>query len=272
MKISIITVVYNARASVERTICAVAKQTYTNKEFIVIDGGSTDGTLDILKKHKDKIDILVSEPDNGIYDAMNKGVANATGDYLIFINADDYFYDEHVLSKVADCPRADFIFGDQYDEKDGQRTLAQNLDALDVYHMFRGYFAHQAILAKRELFEKYGNFDVSYKICADWDWILRCLVNGATTYRLNSPLVVFSLGGASGVAGEKGLLSRERARLIKKNLGGLHVENTLLRFEKIFRPFLKRTGMSRRISTVLNSRLSKKFIASPVAERKQDDA
>ncbi|MBQ8722812.1 MAG: glycosyltransferase [Opitutales bacterium] len=259
MKISIITVSYNAKSTIERTIRSVLAQTHPDKEFVVIDGGSTDGTLEILKKYADKIDILVSEPDKGIYDAMNKGVAKASGDYLIFINADDYFYDEFVLERVAQAPHADFIFGDQYDEEDGIRELAQNLDALDVYHMFRGYFAHQSILAKRELFQKYGNFDLSYKICADWDWILRCLVNGATTTRINSPIAVFTVGGASGIAGKKGLLSRERKQLIRKNLGSLPVENALMKTEKLFRNLLRKTGLNKCIDALIRTRLLKKF-------------
>ena len=259
MKISIITVCYNARATIERTLKSVTGQTYADKEFVVIDGGSTDGTLDILKKYEDKIDVLASEPDKGIYDAMNKGVAKASGDYVIFINADDYFYDDNVLTEVAKCPPADFIFGDQYDEEDGNRQLAENLDALDVYHMFRGYFAHQSILAKRELFQKYGNFDLSYKICADWDWILRCLVNGASTARIDSPVAVFTIGGASGVAGKKGLLSAERKRLLTRNLGSLPLENALIKIEKIFRNPIRKLGLDKKIDSMIKNRLLKKY-------------
>lgn len=259
MKISIITVSYNAEATIERTLLSVFSQTYSDKEFVVIDGGSSDGTLEILKKYADKIDVLVSEPDKGIYDAMNKGVAKSSGDYLIFINSDDYFYDEFVLERVAQAPRADFIFGDQYDEEDGRRELAQNLGALDVYHMFRGHFAHQSILAKRELFQKYGSFDLSYKICADWDWILRCLVNGATTTRVDTPIAVFSVGGASGIAGKKGLLSRERKQLIRKNLGSLPVENALMKTEKLFRNLLRKTGLDKSIDSLIRAKLLKKF-------------
>lgn len=259
MKISVITVCYNAKATIERTLQSVTQQSYPNKEFVVIDGGSTDGTLEILKKYADQIDVLVSEPDKGIYDAMNKGIAKASGDYLIFINADDYFYDEFALERVAQAPHADFIFGDQYDEEDGSRELAQNLDALDVYHMFRGYFAHQSILAKRELFQKYGNFDLSYKICADWDWILRCLVNGATTTRVGTPIAVFTVGGASGIAGKKGLLSRERKRLIKKNLGSLPVENALMKTEKLFRNLLRKFGLNKKIDRAIRTRLLSKY-------------
>lgn len=259
MKLSVITVCYNAETTIERTLRSVIAQTYADKEFVVIDGGSTDGTLDILKQYEDKIDVLISEPDKGIYDAMNKGVAKASGDYVIFINADDYFYDDNVLSEVSKCPPADFIFGDQYDEEDGERRLAENLDALDVYHMFRGYFAHQSILAKRELFEKYGTFDLSYKICADWDWILRCLVNGASTARMNSPIAVFTVGGASGIAGKKGLLSAERKHLLAKNLGGLPLENALIKVEKIFRNLLKKFKLDKIIDGVIQSRLRSKY-------------
>ena len=270
MKISIITVCYNAQKTIERTLLSVFSQTYPDKEFVVIDGGSSDGTLEILKKYADKIDVLVSEPDKGIYDAMNKGVAKSSGDYLIFINSDDYFYDEFVLERVAQAPRADFIFGDQYCEENGIRSLAKNLDALNVYHMFRGFFAHQSILAKRELFLKYGNFDLSYKICADWDWILRCLVNGATTTRVDTPIAVFTVGGASGIAGKKGLISRERKQLIRKNLGSLPVENTLMRTEKLFRNLLRKTGLDRCIDSLMRTRLLKKFPPKNLPSSRRD--
>lgn len=100
-KFSIVTVCRNAEKTIERTIRSVIAQTYPNKEFVVIDGASSDGTRAILEKYRDKIDVVVSEPDKGIYDAMNKGVSRATGDYVIFINADDYFYDDRALEHAA---------------------------------------------------------------------------------------------------------------------------------------------------------------------------
>lgn len=258
-KFSVITVCRNAEKTIERTIRSVVAQTCPNKEFVVIDGASSDGTRAVLEKYRDKIDILVSEPDKGIYDAMNKGVSRATGDYVIFINADDYFYDEHALEHAAETPEADFLFGAQYDAEDGMLKLAENLDALDVPHLFFGHFAHQSIFAKRDLFSRFGAFDTSYRICADWDWILRCIVNGATTSRIEAPIAVFTVGGASGAAGRDGRLSRERKAILRKNLGALPFENALSRIEKIFRKPLRAIGLGGALENVVRRSLAKKF-------------
>lgn len=243
-KFSIVTVCRNAEKTIERTIRSVIAQTYPNKEFIVIDGASSDGTRAILEKYRDKIDVAVSEPDNGIYDAMNKGVARATGDYVIFINADDYFYDENALARAAETPAADFLFGAQYDAEDGVLKPAENLDALDVPHLFFGQFAHQSIFAKRDLFARFGTFDLNYHICADWDWILRCIVNGATTSRIDAPIAVFTVGGTS---------------LLRKNLGALPLENALTRIEKIFRKQLRKIGLGHVLGNAVRRSLAKKF-------------
>lgn len=258
-KFSIVTVCRNAEKTIERTIHSVIAQTYPNKEFVVIDGASSDGTRAILEKYRDKIDVVVSEPDNGIYDAMNKGVARATGDYVIFINADDYFYDDRTLEHAAGTPEADFLFGAQYDAEDGLLKPAENLDALDVPHLFFGQFAHQSIFARRDLFARFGAFDTSYRICADWDWILRCIVNGATTSKIEAPIAVFTVGGASGAAGRNGLLSRERKALLRKNLGALPLENALTRIEKIFRKPLQKIGLGRVLENAVRRSLAKKF-------------
>lgn len=114
MKITVITVCYNVVSTIEETILSVINQTYPAIEYIVIDGASKDGTVDIIKKHADKIDVIVSEPDKGIYDAMNKGIALATGDYINFMNAGDIFSSNDAIEKVATQidPESDIVYGD----------------------------------------------------------------------------------------------------------------------------------------------------------------
>lgn len=258
MKFSIITVCRNAESTIERTIRSIISQTYPSKEFIVIDGKSTDGTKNILKKYEHQINIFVSEPDNGIYDAMNKGVKKASGDYLIFMNADDYFFDNAVLQHAAEVPPADFLFGGQYDFIDGKLKKAQNLEALNAYRLFRGFFAHQAIFAKRSLWERFGLFDLNYKICADRDWLLRCFVGGKmTTSRIKYPIAVYSVGGESDR--QKDLLREERKTLLEKNLGKLRTEKALLRFEKIFRNLLKKTHLHKTFLNFMEKRMLEKY-------------
>lgn len=161
--VSIITVVYNGVSTLEKTIQSVVNQTYENVEYIIIDGGSTDGTLDIIKKYEDKINYWVSEEDKGIYDAMNKGIKVAKGDWIYFLGADDILYD--VLHKVIDNldSSKSAIYGDVYMPKkhkiyDGKFTK---------FKMMFHNICHQAIFYNKEVF-KNKQFDLKYKLLADY--------------------------------------------------------------------------------------------------------
>lgn len=267
MKFSIITVCRNAGKTIEETIVSVENQIYSDKEFIVIDGASTDETLAVVNKHKSSVSVFVSEPDEGIYDAMNKGVGRATGDYLIFINADDRLYDKNVLENVAQAilgngESPDLVFGGQLDADAGGKVVpAKNLERLDKYAMFRGFFAHQAIFAKRELFDKIGKFDTSYKICADWDWILRAILAGAATLKVPFVISIFRCGGASGTAGQSGLLKKEGKRLIRKNFGLLPLTNFVFKFEHVFRGLIEKLGLGTAVSRLIEWCLNKETIS-----------
>ena len=168
--ITIITVAYNVVKDIENTILSVLNQTYPNIEYIIIDGGSTDGTLDIIKKYEDKISYWVSEPDKGIYDAMNKGTLKATEVWLNFMNAGDTFYDEKVLEKVFkdnDWSDTDVIYGDVvyvYPDREDFRKVAP-LKRIKVGIPF----CHQSAFVKTKLQQKYL-FDTTYKICADYNF------------------------------------------------------------------------------------------------------
>ncbi|MGN0861632.1 MAG: glycosyltransferase family 2 protein, partial [Candidatus Spyradosoma sp.] len=258
-KFSVITVCRNAEKTIERTIRSVIAQTYPNKEFVVVDGASKDGTLGIIEKYREQIDVFVSEPDKGIYDAMNKAVSLATGDYVIFINADDYLYDENVLRRASEVPEADFLFGGQYDLcPDGKLLPAKNLDGLDAYHLFRGFFAHQTIFAKRNLWERFGDFDQNYKICADRDWLCRCFVSGKmTTAKIDSVVAVYAVGGFSDT--QRNLHNLERTSLLERNLGRTRLEHALLRFEKIFRNGLLKTKLHGVLIDLMKKRFQKKY-------------
>lgn len=258
-KFSVITVCRNAEKTIERTIRSVIAQTYPNKEFVVVDGASKDGTLGIIEKYREQIDVFVSEPDKGIYDAMNKAVSLATGDYVIFINADDYLYDENVLRRASEVPEADFLFGGQYDLcPDGKLLPAKNLDGLDAYHLFRGFFAHQTIFAKRNLWKRFGGFDQNYKICADRDWLLRCFTKGEmTTAKIGSVVAVYTLGGFSDT--QRDLHNLETASLLESNLGKIRIERALQRFEKIFRNALLKTKLHGVFIALMKKRFQKKY-------------
>ena len=177
-KLSVITVCFNEK-EIERTCRSIAGQSCQDFEWIVIDGGSTDGTLEILKRYQKRIDKLVSEPDNGIFDAMNKGIRLACGEWLIFMNGGDLFADEFVIGKFfAEEARfldAGVVYGDYYRiYGDGRREYAAvDVKELDKLFFYNNCICHQASFIRRKLFEKYGVYDDKHRIVSDWEkWIV----------------------------------------------------------------------------------------------------
>jgi len=171
-KISVITVTYNAAATLEHAIKSVLAQTYPHVEYIIIDGESSDGTVQILEKYKQELSYCISEKDNGIYDAMNKGIAAAQGDWIYFLGADDVFYDKDVLKKAFDTPgiqEADFVYGNTRLKSNGSFFGASRT----YYQLIGRNINHQAIFYKRSIFAQVGLYDLSYKVLADYDLNLR---------------------------------------------------------------------------------------------------
>lgn len=179
MKITIITVCYNAEELIEKTVNSVVMQSYKDIEFIVIDGASTDSTLNILEKYRQNIDTLVSEKDTGIYNAMNKAVKLATGDFLIFLNAGDTFYSIDSLKSAAyylNMSHADLYFGNiNVVEANGSNWI-KSFENFDKMTLTSFPLCHQAIFYKRNMFEKISGYDENYKICADHDFNLKALI------------------------------------------------------------------------------------------------
>lgn len=179
MKFSVITVCLNAVDTIEQTIKSVLQQDYDDIEYIIVDGASTDGTLDIIKKYSRQISYWISEKDSGIYDAMNKGISKSTGDVISFVNADDW-YEEKIISRINRYfidSKADIVGGAvNYVVNDKISTV--NYSRYDLNSLsFYGMFQHQALFAKREVFQKIGTFNVKYKIEADYEWMLRVWKN-----------------------------------------------------------------------------------------------
>ena len=170
MKYSIITVNYNNRDGLKKTIESVVCQTFRDYEFIVIDGGSTDGSVDVLKEYDDKITYWVSEPDKGIYNGMNKGIAKATGDYLNFMNSGDCFYADDVLQRVADYnSQADFIVGRDYhyNERLQRGHASIQPPRTTMMHFFVATLDHQSSFIRRELLAD-SPYDESHRLVSDW--------------------------------------------------------------------------------------------------------
>ncbi len=201
MKISVVTVCYNAEDSIEKTLNSVLCQTYPDIELIVIDGGSVDSTPGIIEKYRDNIRVLVSEKDRGIYDAMNKGISHAGGDLLIFMNSGDCFYSPETLEKAV-CSmknsKAMLFYGDiNVIEENGVNWVKTFRDT-DKITLTSNCLCHQAVFYRKELFQKIGNYDENYPICADHELNLRALIK----YNLRAqyiPVIVcnFTMGGYS---------------------------------------------------------------------------
>lgn len=204
MKISIITVCYNAENTVEKTIKSVLAQDYKNIEYILIDGDSTDNTMDIVSKYKKDIDILISEKDNGIYDAINKGILVSTGEIVGLVNADDELYDSNVISKVAkkfiNSNNLDSIIGDIVFQGDSNKIIRKYTSRRWTVNQFSWGFMppHPSFYCKREKFIKFGLYNTSFKIAADFELLIRFLkINNVNFCYLPFVLVKMKMGGVS---------------------------------------------------------------------------
>ncbi len=198
-KISVITVTKNSGKYIEKALSSVITQTYKNIELIVIDGCSTDNTLEIIRKYESNIDTWISEPDGGIAEAMNKGVELATGDYLVFINSDDYLLDDDVLQRASahlQSNRDIYIFKVLFLYPDGRKasSLIYSFGILTNYKMGS---CHQGQLISRDLLEELGKLDETLKINFDYDFILRAYRSGASSQSVDMTLSVMRQVGIS---------------------------------------------------------------------------
>jgi len=203
MKISIITICRNAELSIEKTIQSVVGQTYLKIQYVIIDGKSNDKTLDIVEKYKKNISKIVSESDKGIYDAMNKGIKLATGDIIYFLNAGDKIHNSKVIENVVrkfkenNC---DLLYGNVllFEGNKKSPTYYKNQDNIDELFLVNDNVCHQSIFAKKNLFKKYGFFDLDFPICADFKWFLKLFLE-KKVIKKHIDLVVadYLLGGVS---------------------------------------------------------------------------
>jgi len=211
--VSVITVVRNRAIVIEQCILSILNQTYSNIEYIVIDGASTDETLEIIEKYKEAIDYYVSEADDGIYDAMNKGLSLATGEYIIFLNSDDW-YDRNAIAelvKTASRESADVVHADALAVSNSGfivRKLTGWLD--DSLYLSVMPLRHETMLVNKNIYNKFGGYDSSFKIIADYEFVIR-LYNGCCKFiHLSSPLLFFRMTGISNINNTERLMERKR--------------------------------------------------------------
>jgi len=198
--LSIITIVYNNVRDIERTMRSVLNQSYPHIEYVVIDGGSNDGTKDIIEKYSDRLATYLSEPDKGIYDAMNKGLARATGDYILFMNSGDELYDlETVAAVFAAAPDADIYYGETEMFNEQWESLGQRRHQAPAQFSWKSFkygmsISHQAIYIKRAIAEPY---DLQYRYSADIDWIIKAAKKARKIVNTRRYVAKYLVGGVS---------------------------------------------------------------------------
>lgn len=219
-KLSVITIVYNNVAAIERTMLSVLNQTYRNIEYIIIDGASTDGTKEIIQKYQEQIAKFISEPDKGLYDAMNKGLALATGDYVLFMNSGDEIYAPETVSEVfATAPSGDIYYGETEMFDENWNSLGQRRHHAPEHFDWHSFkfgmnVSHQAIYIKRSLTEPYN---LAYKYSSDIDWILKAAKKSSNIVNTHLYVAKYLVGG---VSKQKHLASlKERFKILSHYYG-----------------------------------------------------
>jgi len=218
--VSVITVVYNNVNGIERTIQSVISQTYSNIEYIIIDGGSADGTLEVIHQYQNRISRLVSEKDKGIYDAMNKGLALATGEYVLFMNSGDEIYSKDTVAQVfASSDDADIYYGETEMYNQRWKSIGQRRHKSPQQLTFTSFkygmsVSHQAIYIRRSLTQPYNT---KYKLSADIDWILNALKRAKKVVNVNQYVAKYLVGGMSKKKHKESLI--ERFKIFSRHYG-----------------------------------------------------
>lgn len=247
MKISIITVCYNSAATIEKTIQSVANQSYPNIEYIIVDGNSKDDTLSIIKKHKDKIATWISEADKGLYDAMNKGIALATGDFIGILNSDDTFHSNTVIAEVVAFHQKndlDASVGNIVQHKeDGKIVRLYSSKNWQPGKLKIGFMPpHPSIFFKKELFEKQGIYDLGFKIGADYELITRFFLKNKISWQYSGITTTAMLVGGLSSSGASSyqLISKEIQKALAMN--GIACSATKIRMRFLWKiiGFLKK--------------------------------
>ncbi len=219
--ISVITINYNNATGLRKTLDSVCSQSLPGFEYIVIDGGSTDGSVDVIERYADKITYSVSEKDKGIYNAMNKGIARATGEYILFINSGDFLLGTDALAKaVPHLTGEDIVYFDLHLRWPDKDYVWQLPDKLSFNHFVQSSLPHPASFIRKSLFDKYGPYEEQYKICSDWKFFMDVICKHNATYKhVGEVISEFSMDGISSDSKQAENMSRERAAILEGTYG-----------------------------------------------------
>lgn len=218
MLFSIVTINLNNNPGLEKTLNSVLSQKFDAFEYIVIDGASNDGSVETIKKHASQITYWVSESDTGIYNAMNKGIKVAQGEFILFLNSGDIFASDDVLQQVAQFinQNDEICTGDTWLDKGENRLLQQSPDFVSFEHLYTGSISHPSSFIHRSLFDKYGLYNENLKIVSDWEFFFKALIlHNATYKKLPFPISVFDMDGISQNPVYKNTHDGERLKIIK---------------------------------------------------------
>lgn len=256
-KISIVTIAYNCASEIEDTIRSVINQSYQNKEYLIIDGESKDGTMSIVEKYREKIDVIVSEPDKGRSDAFNKGIALATGDYIVMINAGDLLADD-ALNKFANAyvPGYDVIKGNtiRWNAETGYKSIEYPIIEYTAIP-FHFFVCHQSTYISKAAYEKYGGYGLDYKVVMDFDLMLRFTQKGAKFYKIDENLAVFRMGGISQLSGKRRFAEMKKA-MLENGHGKL---NTF-----IFMSYIRIRTYARNILNIISPDLKNRIVTKTI--------
>ena len=242
MKLSIITINYNDAKGLEKTINSVISQTFKDFQYIVIDGGSKDESQSVIENYANQISYWVSELDKGIYNAMNKGIAQATGEYVLFINSGDTLYNNDVVSTVIPLLKDfDLISGHTNLIRDGGSLIVKSRQQVTFKDLFRYSIDHPSTFIKRKLFDEIGVYDESLKIISDWKWFIIALAKYNVSYQpIDAIISTFVFDGISSLPENKARLLAERKLVLEKEFP-FFIEDykTLVEYEEPAKNFMK---------------------------------
>ena len=231
MKVSIITSCFNRATTIRGAIESVLAQDYNDIEFIVVDGSSTDGSLDIIREYADRISIIISEPDHGMYEAINKGIRVATGEIIGLLHSDDFFYDNGVIGRIVERMKrthADFLYGDGlFVNPDDTNKVVRNWigGGYRLWKVRHGWLPlHPTCYIRRDVMTRLGLYNESYKIAADSDLLVRYLLTGGLTVTyLNEYVVRMRMGGLSTDSAKRKKMWEEDIRVYVSHLSLIHI-------------------------------------------------
>ena len=255
MKLSIITINLNNRDGFKKTLDSVASQTFKDFEWIVIDGGSTDGSRELIEQHTDIIAYWVSEPDKGIYNAMNKGIMKSNGEYLLFLNSGDYLASPDVLLRFSELQtNEDYVVGNVEVEVDGEREIVKSPKKADFMFHFTSSLPHQACFIKKSVFETYGMYNEENKIVSDWENSLFSLVVGNAKYKhIELTVSFFDLTGVSSQQVFKNVRDREQRRIYLSMMPE-YVLDTLVFYKKEYNSSIPKLKLYGEYMTIKNGK------------------